>query len=428
MRIMLGRKGACVFRFGLFVSGLCFILSSFELFSQSVCNNASPQEGTFRPEAGQLLFNIYNRDFFVDNEYSGEKTSGYTLPGFRLTPTLAYGISDNLFIEAGLSALRFHGAERYPCFVYANLPEWKGYQYLSGLHLVPYFRAVWFISPALSVAFGNIDNRHSHSLPEPLYNIENTFAYDPEAGLQLRLNTRHNRSDVWLNWQSFVFENDIHQETFTLGVSSRSRILFDGDRLELALPLSFVLQHLGGENLAVESVTESWFNLSLGLRLTRHLNERMHVAMGCDLLRYKALSETEIMPFGEGWAYFPYVEAACKRLRVKLAFYDSKDFVSLLGSPHFNNYSTNTENLIFDRANQYYLMATYSSKITEACSADLYLQLFKQNRITGDRPGYEKVIRSGFLSFSVGIVLNVNHSILLKRFSPKADKSRSAIN
>lgn len=411
----------CGLHFEIFIFCLCSFLSAFESSAQFVYQDRSFKETISKPEEKQLLFNIYNQDFFVDNEYTGVKTAGYTLPGFRLTPTLSYGISDNLFIEAGLSALRFHGAEHYPCIIYANLPDWKSYQYSKGLHLIPYFRAVWFINPYSSLTFGNIENLNSHFLPEPLYNFENTFASDPEAGLQLKINTKHNRTDIWLNWQSFVFGKDIHQEAFTLGINTQSRILFNNEKFELTFPLSALVQHLGGENLSGNFNTESWVNLSLGLKLARHIGKHMHISSGCDFLYYKSLSESTHMPFHEGWAYFPYIETSYKKFNIKLAFYDSKDFVSLLGSPHFNNFSTNTENLVFERATQYYLRAMYSQKIAKACSTDFYVQIFKQNRITGDRPGFEKVIRNGFLSFSVGVILNIDHSITLKHFTKKTN-------
>ncbi len=115
----------CGLHFEIFIFCLCSFLSAFESSAQFVYQDRSFKETISKPEEKQLLFNIYNQDFFVDNEYTGVKTAGYTLPGFRLTPTLSYGISDNLFIEAGLSALRFHGAEHYPCIIYANLPIGK---------------------------------------------------------------------------------------------------------------------------------------------------------------------------------------------------------------------------------------------------------------------------------------------------------------
>jgi hypothetical protein len=122
------------------------------------------------------------------------------------------------------------------------------------------------------------------------------------------------------------------------------------------------------------------------------------------------------MPFEQGKAYYPYMELVYKDLKIKFAYYDSEDFVSLLGSPHFCNYSTNTPNLVFDRANQYYIRATYRYKIIKGCDFDVYFQMFKQNRITGERPGFSKVERDGFVSFSFGVLLNLNHSILLKQF------------
>lgn len=369
-----------------------------------------------RPEANQLLFNIRSYCFFVDNEYKGEKTFGYTLPGFRLTPTLSFGISDKVSMEAGVSLLNYHGANKYPCSIYSFFPTWLGYQYLEGVHAVPYFKVDWHINSDWNLSFGNIDNHDSHLLPEPLYNVEHCFASDPENGLQLKMNKPFHKMDIWLNWQSFVFKNDIHQEAFSIGYNSQSFLDIKQDKFRMVMPISFLAQHLGGENLSGSFSIQTWLNMAVGLKAEARFGS-INTALGADYLFYKQIGSGSLMPFDEGWALYPYFEFAYDDLRIKLGYYDSEDFVSLLGSPHFCNYSSNTPDLVFDRANQYYLRATYRYDITKGCKFDVYLQIFKQNHITGDRPGFPKVIRDGFVSFSFGVILSIDHSILLKRFS-----------
>lgn len=369
-----------------------------------------------KPETNQLLLNLHSFSFFVDNEYKGEKTFGYTLPGFRLTPTLSFGINDKISLEGGVSLLNFHGANKYPCAVYSSLPSWLGYQYMEGVHAVPYFKVDWLINNNWNLVFGNIDNRNSHLLPEPLYNVEHVFASDPETGVQLKMNKPFHKMDVWLNWQSFVFRNDIHQEAFSIGYNSQSFFDLRKDKLRLVMPLSFLVQHLGGENLSGSFSMQTWLNMAAGLRAEAKFGS-INAALGFDYLFYKQAGKGDVMPFDEGWALYPYFEFAFDDFKIKIAYYDSKDFVSLFGSQHFCNYSNNTPDLVFDRANQYYARATYRYDITKGCKFDAYAQIFKQNHITGDRPGFPKVIRDGFVSFSFGVILSIDHSILLKRFS-----------
>lgn len=385
------------------------------LEAQFCFSDTSFENGDTTIEKGSLLFHIADKSFFVDNEYTGEKTYGYSLPGFRLTPTLFYALNEKISLEAGISMLRYHGANRYPCVIYSYFPTWQSYQFLSGLHLMPYFRALWNISSTMQLAFGNIDNRNSHLLSEPLYNVEHTFSSDPEAGVQFRLNKPHQYLDVWLNWQSFVFANDIHQETFTLGANWQTKFDLVKEKLRLVIPVSLIIQHLGGENLSGDFSVCTWSNIAAGMRLDFKQN-RLISSIGADYLYYNQAGETDIVPFENGWAAYPYIELAYKQFKIKFAYYDSEDFVSLLGSPHFCNFSTNTPDLVFDRSNQFYIRGTYRYDICKGCSFDAYFQMFRQNHLTGDRPGFEKVIRDGFTSFSFGIILNIDHSILLKRF------------
>lgn len=390
---------------------LCFIF--FVWSSCSFCQ-ITPNE---------LRFNLYNYNFFVNNEYKGERVSGYTLPGFRFTPTLSYSLNKHILIEGGVSLLHYWGANKYPNILYSNFPTWQGGQFQEGVHAMPYFRAVWQINKNTRFSFGNIDYRNCHNLSEPLYNIENTFSGDPEMGLQLKYKNNWFYGDLWLNWQTFIFNNDEHNESFCLGLSTETK-LFEYKGVSLKIPASAIVEHLGGENLQIKSHIQSLTNLACGLKLDINISN-FNFNLGGDGLIYKELVGN-IFPFDNGFAYFAYLGASYKDFSFKFSYFDSEDFITLLGSQHFCNLSSNTPGLVFDRANQYYARLDYKYNISKSCNAKFYGQFWKQNTITGDMltPDYSapseeypsKVERDGFFSFSIGVILEIEPSILIKKF------------
>ncbi len=385
-----------------------------------ICSNNAFSQLT----PNELRFNLYNYNFFVNNEYKGVRVSGYTLPGFRITPTISYSLNEHVLIEGGASLLHYWGASKYPNIIYQNFPSWAGNQFQEGVHAMPYFRAVWQINKSTSFTFGNIDYRDCHNLSEPLYNIENTFSGDPEMGLQIKHKNKWFQGDLWLDWQTFIFNNDKHNESFCLGLYTQTK-LFNYKGISIEFPLIAIVQHLGGENLSFKSHIQSLANLSSGLKLNVDIKD-FNLHLGGDALLYRELVGN-IFPFDNGYAYFYYLGAKYKGFGFKFSFFDSEDFISLLGSQHFCNFSNNTPGLVFDRANQYYVRANYEYRISKDCKADFYFQMWKQNQITGDillpdysapNPEYsEKVVRDGFFSFSIGVVLNIEPSILIKKIN-----------
>ena len=59
----------------------------------------------------------------------------------------------------------------------------------------------------------------NHNLILPLYNPETLLTTDPEKGFQTIIRTHHWKMDAWIDWQSFIYEMDKHQEAFTVGMS-----------------------------------------------------------------------------------------------------------------------------------------------------------------------------------------------------------------
>ena len=169
----------------------------------------------------QLSVELDNLSFFKDNEYAGKVVKGYSLPGFWLQPKLVYYPLERVKLELGAHLLVYHGANKYPSMAYQDIAQWKGNQYQKGTHILPYFRAQMALSEQVDVVLGNLYGAANHRLIAPLYNPELNLTCDPEMGLQVLYRTRRFDLDAWVNWQSFIFKEDTHQEAFTVGLSGR---------------------------------------------------------------------------------------------------------------------------------------------------------------------------------------------------------------
>ena len=102
-----------------------------------------------------LRVEVDNLTFFRDNEYSSQMTKGYSLPGLWIEPRLAYTPIRQIDLEVGLHASLFHGANKYPNYVYHDIGRWKGSQYQRGAHVLPWVRAQAEFKH-LTVVLGNI--------------------------------------------------------------------------------------------------------------------------------------------------------------------------------------------------------------------------------------------------------------------------------
>ena len=96
--------------------------------------------------------------------------------------------------------------------------------------------------------FGDLYGGANHNLILPLYKPENLLTTDPEKGFQTIISTRHWKMDAWIDWQSFIYEMDKHQEAFTVGMSQVLHLLQPhAHGWSLDFPVQMMVQHRGGE-------------------------------------------------------------------------------------------------------------------------------------------------------------------------------------
>ena len=294
-------------------------------------------------ETGSLQLAVDNLSFFKDNEFSGTVMKGYSLPGLWVTPKLTYQPLDNIRLEAGFRALIYSGAYKFPSYAYHDIAKWKGSQYQQGAHMVPWFRSQ-FALKHLQIILGNLYGGVNHQLAQPLYNPELALTADPEFGFQLLWDTRPFHLDAWINWESFIFDGDTHQEAFVVGLSSKLSLNAEDASLHAYIPVQGTIQHRGGEQDTARSVqTLCNAGVGLGVQWNSPVRALKHLKAEAWWLGYVQQSGS-IWPFHSGVAYYARAEAGFHcGLQLHAGYFHANKFISLLGCPYFGSVSTKTE-------------------------------------------------------------------------------------
>lgn len=323
-------------------------------------------------KVGELSIELDNICFFKNNEFESSVIRGYSLPGLWVQPKFVYLPLKNIKLEAGIHALFYSGAYKYPNYAYQDISLWKGGQYQHGAHLLPYFRAQIAFS-RFNLVWGNLYGGSNHGLIAPLYNPELNLTADPETGFQLLFDTRSFHLDAWINWQSFIFHEDTHQEAFTVGVSSAINFTAPEARVHCYMPIQLTIQHRGGEiDTLVSNSVHTLVNAAAGIGLTwnrkRHLLRRVNIE--ADVLGYYQQAGT-LWPLDQGSGLYAKGEFDLgDHLRVQGGYFYGKDFISLYGIPFFGTVSMSREGATFD------VMRTW-------CASIEYSRTFKQNYSMG---------------------------------------------
>lgn len=342
--------------------------------------------------------------FFKDNEYSGGIMKGYTLPGFRLNPKITYNPLDNIRLEVGAHLLRYWGATEYPCFAYSDIATWQGEQYQRGFHALPWLRAQIGLGKGWNIVLGDIYGGASHGLIEPLYNPELNSTADPEAGAQVLYDSKFLHLDIWGSWDSFIFKSDTHQEAFSVGVSARLNWNESSSLTHFYTVIQALAQHRGGEidTITVRSV-QTLANGAAGFGGIHNFRCRHFRSLGgeFDVAGYYQQAG-DLLPYDKGYGLYFRTWADIDDFRVKAAFWHSKHFVPVFGSPFFGSISQAEEGVTYPKQQMFHWGAEYKRS-------------FGKNYALGIEADVYHHIGLG-TSFSAGIFMRLTPGFLIKKF------------
>lgn len=368
---------------------------------------------------GELRLNFDALCFFRDNEYKGCLSKGYTLPGYRLQPTVSYQPLKNLRVEVGVSMLHYWGANKYPNLNYSDIATWKGDQTQTGFHLLPFFNMQLAVSRNFNLILGNIYGGANHLLIEPLYNQENALSADPEMGVQMQWQTKPLDFDMWVNWESFIFDKDTHQEAFTFGLSTRFKANRPERRTHVYFPLQVVMQHRGGEINpdAEQRQVKTWMNAAAGVGVTIHTDNSILTRLNAeaDVAYYRQMTGA-LLPFDNGKGVYLKAEADIWRFCLRGAYWDSSKFISIFGNPLYGSVGIHNRDFQMQRNRTICAQLSYAQELGKGFSwgvqADVFNTLPTDNFVVGDKV-YNN---NNKVSLAAGIYLRVKPSFLLKKF------------
>ncbi|MDL2256139.1 hypothetical protein LJC38_06105 [Parabacteroides sp. OttesenSCG-928-K15] len=366
----------------------------------------------------ELSLDLNTLSFFKNIEYDNTVIKGYSLPGLWLQPKVTYYPLPKIKLEAGLHVLLYHGSYRYPNVAYHDIAEWKGTQYQKGAHFVSYFRAQMQLTKNLNIILGQIYGGANHQLIEPMYSSELNLTADPEAGVQLLWDSKNIHADLWLDWHSFIYKEDTHQEAFTFGISSRFGLNDPASKLHFYLPFQFMAQHRGGEldTMTVSSVS-TFMNAATGIGAEWTTGKRVFRRMNFDLNVMGYYQQAgNLWPLDNGYAGYARITADIGGFQLKTAYFYNRDFVSLYGNPLFGAMSLTEEYSTYKNPQMFYLGGEYTLRLGKGYALGVDFDLYHlfadvlHNPETGTRPV------KGNTNFSFGVYLRVHPSFLLKKF------------
>ena len=378
---------------------------------------ASAQAGSAQAPARAIRLLVDADGFFVDNEFSGPVVDGYTLPGAWVAPRLAYDPLPAIHLELGAYAAFFNGASRYPNYAYHDIAAWKGTQYQKGLHALPWFRADARVG-CLAVTIGTLHRdtcdaggaprQALHGLSPVLYNAEALHSADPETGAQLQVALPSYSLDLWIDWQSFIFRLDTHQEAFTVGLTQEVLLTSPAAPagLRLTLPVQALFQHRGGEIDDTGKGAQTFCNFAAGLRAGWQPRRGALTSFGGEALAlYDTQQKRGYWPWPRGWGlWLSGGVQLWERMNCRLGYFYGRDFGSIFGSPHFATLSLRTGQS-YGHAHTGYYHVDYTRPFARQFALGAHFEGYLS------APGGEGLSHS----FGFGLTFRASMDFLLKR-------------
>lgn len=375
-----------------------------------------------KDNTGHITLDIDNLNFFHNNEYWGGRTSGYTLPGFYIRPSVGYQPHKRVKIDAGVMFKHYWGANGYPSVHFGDVLGSVGDNKKYKADIKPYLRVQTRIGKYVDIVFGNIYGGMNHNLPEPLYNYERTLSTMPETGLQVLLDTKHFDLDAWVNWESFIFQNDNHQEAFTFGVSTETRTNKGKSGIQAYFPVNVLFQHRGGEidTVPVNHRVQTWMNLSGGAGLRYDLNHRIFhsISMEANVAYYMEV-EDNLMPYDNGWLFYGRLWAEIWKLRIGAAYWSAQDFISLLGNPYFGAMHVPYDGRLFKNPQVGAINLEYSQKIGKNCILGFKSDLYFTRKCKAISSKGNRYTEAPNIGFTAGAYLRFKPTFLIKDLKKK---------
>jgi len=271
-----------------------------------------------------LDLRIRGMGFFRNSEFRNSLATGTSMAGANLEPVLEFRPEARTTLGAGVHLLKYAGRDDFD-------------------RVLPVIRYQYTPSERFTLIFGTLYGSATHRLPEPVFDFEQSLINDYENGIQLLLNFRSFKSDIWLNWEQFIKTGDPFQEMFTAGMNS-SIVFYDSPTFQLSAPLITLFRHQGGEIDSTDLPSSTRLNLVQGFRADFTFGKRFLRSAWANFLW---MEFTEVNPGGH--VTIPYGHGSwCQAgIRTRLGnleagYWRGVNFISPHGMPLYQSVSQKT--------------------------------------------------------------------------------------
>ncbi|MGQ1784002.1 hypothetical protein [Saccharicrinis sp. GN24d3] len=271
---------------------------------------------------GKLYFRIENNNFVKNNEYFGEYTEGYTLPGYSIQPSLMYYAGKNVRLQVGAHLVKYSGIKDFSEFV-------------------PVVSAYVKLGKKWDMILGNIKGDVHHRLIEPLFNPEWQYLRPTETGVQFFHQSERLWLDTWIDWEQFIFHGDEIPEKFTGGISLDYKITQPEARFNLSIPFQMTAFHLGGQISDYLTESYSLINLLSGFKVSQQIDGAFikKISLATYFCSYNDLTDARTFPFNKGGAIYPTGILTYKHGEIMAGYWNASNFFAPKGSALFYSVS-----------------------------------------------------------------------------------------
>lgn len=168
-----------------------------------------------------------------------------------------------------------------------------------------------FMQKNWRILFGALESNLSHQLVEPLMGYDRIIERPVEEGFQVKYNSKHVMTDIWLDWELRQTVNSNYPEELTGGLSFAYTFTEPGKPWQVKLPVQVIMPHKGGQldtnytivttvmNSAV-GVAAEWNNPAKNGSLKQFKAEGYYTG-------YKHFHKSNLYPFDEGSGFLANV-------------------------------------------------------------------------------------------------------------------------
>lgn len=332
-----------------------FVFCQLPLFAQSLFTKKNICDTC----KNNLNLRFESTTFMKNNEYVSKYAEGKTGIGFNAKPTLEYFFNNNTKINIGVYVLKYSGINAFS-------------------QSIPILSIQHKLAKGNELILGNIYGNLNHELAEPLYRFDRYYTDNIEYGFQYLHKSKYFETDLWLNWEKFIFSGDPYQEEFLVGNHSKLKLI-NKSKFKLKGDLQATLCHKGGEIDTYDAPSINLFSGAYGIdmdfifkRFKLGISQKRFWYIGSNI----PTSGPNFQHYNRGKADYITSYLEHKYFDIKAGYWRGEKFISAKGEYLFMNVSEENEDLRKDIRKLFTGKMTFKRIISKNLRLELRTEIY----------------------------------------------------